>query len=69
MKDLEKSYPSVGLMTDLTSAVSRHTEEYNLSIARSNPEYNQDNDTGHQLKKELKSRQISMISLGGALGM
>lgn len=51
---------------DSQSILSRHTEDYNLSIARSNP--SNQNLTGTELKKGLQARHVSMIALGGALG-
>ncbi|ODV69349.1 hypothetical protein HYPBUDRAFT_103124 [Hyphopichia burtonii NRRL Y-1933] len=68
MKDLEKNFAGNKLVNDLQSVVSRHTDEYNLSVARSNPIYSHDLDPDHQLKKDLKSREISMIALGGSIG-
>lgn len=52
--------------SDAQSVLSGHTEEYNLSIARSNPA--NANLSGHELKKGLEARHVSMIALGGALG-
>lgn len=51
---------------DSNSVLSRHTEEYHLSIARSN--ISGQLDAGHELKKGLHARHVSMIALGGALG-
>lgn len=59
--DLEKS-------NDITSVVSRHTDEYNLYVARSTPSGNLALSEGHQLKKGLHARHVSMIAIGGALG-
>ncbi|CAN3359490.1 dicarboxylic amino acid permease [Diutina catenulata] len=65
MADLEKNTKSAyegG--DDLASVLSRHTNEYDLYVAQSNPE----TAHGPGLKKALSSRQVSMIALGGALG-
>lgn len=67
-KDLEKNNASSSLFNDLTSAISRHTDDYNLSVARSNPQYSHVEDPSHSLKKDLDPRHVSMIALGGALG-
>ncbi|ODV85495.1 hypothetical protein CANARDRAFT_7608 [[Candida] arabinofermentans NRRL YB-2248] len=57
------------------SALSIHTHEYALDIRRSNPyPHAEESDVpvamaeGHQLKKELEPRHITMIAIGGALG-
>lgn len=52
---------------DLYSVVSRHTEEYDLYVSKSNP-LNINEAQGHKLKKTLDSRHVSMIAIGGALG-
>lgn len=62
MIDTEKNAGS-----EVTSVLSRHTDEYNLLIARSNPT-SQFTDHGHQLKKGLDARHVTMIAIGGALG-
>lgn len=62
MIDTEKNIGS-----DATSMLSRHTDEYNLLVARSNP-VSQVTDTGHQLKRALHARHVTMIAIGGALG-
>lgn len=65
MADLEKNTKSAyegG--DDLASVLSRHTNDYDLYVAQSNPE----TAHGPGLKKALSSRQVSMIALGGALG-
>ncbi|EGV61627.1 amino acid transporter [Yamadazyma tenuis] len=51
---------------DSNSLLSRHTEDYNLTISRSNPSGQV--ASGHELKKGLHARHVSMIALGGALG-
>lgn len=61
MKDIEKHM-------DSEDALSRHTAEYNLTVAMSNPQYNQQTEQGQQLKKALQARHLSMIAIGGALG-
>lgn len=66
MKDLEKNNTSTGLINNLSFVESRHSDEYNNT--RSSSDFTPADNPDHQLKKELKSRQISMISLGGALG-
>lgn len=54
---------------DLHSVVSRHTEEYDLYVAKSNPSAaNLNEQEGHRLRKALDSRHVSMIAIGGALG-
>lgn len=52
--------------TDEASMLSKHTEEYNLYVARSNPSLAQTD--GHKLKKGLDARHVTMIAIGGALG-
>ncbi|KAG7664240.1 uncharacterized protein J8A68_002254 [[Candida] subhashii] len=52
---------------DLISVVSRHTVDYDLYVAKSNPVGIQ-NKEGHQLRQALDSRHVSMIAIGGALG-
>lgn len=54
--------------TDVQSMLSRHTDEYNLTIARSNPSTNLQFEEGHALKKKLDARHVTMIAIGGALG-
>lgn len=53
---------------DSQSVISRHTDDYNLQIAKSNPSANMQMEAGHELKKGLHARHVSMIALGGALG-
>lgn len=48
------------------SDFEKSVEDYNLAIARSNP--TSQINTGHELKKGLHARHVSMIALGGALG-
>lgn len=48
------------------SDFEKNAEDYNLAIARSNP--TSQVETGHELKKGLHARHVSMIALGGALG-
>ncbi|KAG7664241.1 uncharacterized protein J8A68_002255 [[Candida] subhashii] len=52
---------------DLHSVISRHTVDYDLYVAKSNPTGIQ-NAEGHQLRQALDSRHVSMIAIGGALG-
>lgn len=52
---------------DVTSVLSRHTDDYNLHVARSTPS-NLANTEGHELKKGLHARHVTMIAIGGALG-
>ncbi|GMG20173.1 unnamed protein product [Ambrosiozyma monospora] len=60
--------------TKRDSQLSIHTQDYALGIRKSNPYSNIDDLTptalaeGHQLKKDLKTRHITMIAIGGALG-
>ncbi|CAH2352667.1 dicarboxylic amino acid permease [[Candida] railenensis] len=61
MLDLEKS-------NDAQSMISRHTDEYNLYVAKSTPSANLADHEGHQLKKGLHARHVTMIAIGGALG-
>lgn len=61
MGDLEKN-------SGVSPVLSRQTEEYNLGIAKSNPSMNLAHNEGHELKKGLHARHVSMIALGGALG-
>lgn len=63
MKDFEK-----GSGGDLHLVISRHTDEYNLTISRSNPQFNTQTDPNRQLRKALEARHVSMIAIGGALG-
>ncbi|KAK6202633.1 dicarboxylic amino acid permease [Scheffersomyces amazonensis] len=63
-KDAEKQISSPD---DLTSVISRHTEDYDLYVAKSNPEFINLKE-GHQLRKGLDSRHTTMIAIGGALG-
>jgi len=64
---LEKNVGTFGQAEDLKSVVSRHTEEYDLFVAKSNPTAINQAD-GHKLRQALDSRHVSMIALGGALG-
>lgn len=61
MKDFEKQQ-------DSDDVLSRHTAEYNLLVAMSNPEFNHQAKEGQQLRKALEARHLSMIAIGGALG-
>lgn len=61
MKDFEKQ-------TDSDDVLSRHTAEYNLTVAMSNPQLKAQTDESHQLRKALEARHLSMIAIGGALG-
>jgi amino acid transporter len=62
MRDTEKN-------SDAMSMISRHTEEYNLYVARLTPlATNLADADGHQLKKGLHARHVTMIAIGGALG-
>ncbi|CAD1809990.1 unnamed protein product [Candida parapsilosis] len=63
----EKNVGTFGQAEDLKSVVSRHTEEYDLFVAKSNPTAINQAD-GHKLRQALDSRHVSMIALGGALG-
>lgn len=63
MKDIEK-----GSGADLHLVISRHTDDYNLSITRSNPQYSTQGNAKNQLHKSLEARHVSMIAIGGALG-
>lgn len=54
--------------SDVQLVLSRHTAEYNLSVARSNPSANLAYEEGHALKKKLDARHVTMIAIGGALG-
>lgn len=54
--------------TDVHSMLSRHTDDYNLSVARSNPSMSLAYEEGHALKKRLDARHVTMIAIGGALG-
>ncbi|GMM37449.1 Dip5 protein [Saccharomycopsis crataegensis] len=42
-----------------------HTQEYDLAVSRSTPMAMTE---GHRLKKDLQSRHITMIAIGGAVG-
>lgn len=61
MKDFEKQ-------ADSDDVLSRHTAEYNLTVAMSNPQLKQQTDESHELHKSLEARHLSMIAIGGALG-
>ncbi|EDK43418.1 hypothetical protein LELG_01596 [Lodderomyces elongisporus NRRL YB-4239] len=63
----EKNVGSYSGGDDLTSALSRHTQEYDLYVARSTPSAIVQED-GHQLHRSLSARHTSMIAIGGALG-
>ncbi|KAK6464820.1 dicarboxylic amino acid permease [Scheffersomyces coipomensis] len=67
--DLEKSSNSKSNSSenDLASVISRHTEDYDLYVAKSNPSCINQKE-GHQLRKGLDSRHTTMIAIGGALG-
>lgn len=63
----EKNIGSFSNDDELKSVVSRHTADYDLYVAKSNPSaINQ--AEGHKLRQALDSRHVSMIALGGALG-
>ncbi|KAI5967051.1 DIP5 [Candida theae] len=63
----EKNVASYSNDEELKSVVSRHTAEYDLYVAKSDPlAINQ--EEGHKLRQALDSRHVSMIALGGALG-
>lgn len=59
--DLEKSSEQI-------DTLSRHSEEYHLYVSKSTPSANLAFNEGHQLKKGLEARHVSMIAIGGALG-
>lgn len=67
----EKNYDSSATKDfhghDLEAVISRHTIDYDLYVAKSNPSGIQ-NVEGHQLRQALDSRHVSMIAIGGALG-
>ena len=64
---MEKNVETFAQEGDLKSVVSKHTVEYDLFVAKSNPEAITQAD-GHKLRQALDSRHVSMIALGGALG-
>ncbi|CUM67039.1 uncharacterized protein PRCAT00004727001 [Priceomyces carsonii] len=66
-KDSEKLYPRVNSPSDLSSVMSRHTEEYDLYVSQSTPSAINLTE-GHQLRKALDARHVTMIAIGGALG-
>lgn len=61
MKDYEKQ-------KDYDDVLSRHTDEYNLTVSLSNPQLQHQVEEGQKLKKALEARHLSMIAIGGALG-
>ncbi|KAK6457825.1 dicarboxylic amino acid permease [Scheffersomyces xylosifermentans] len=65
--DIEKNSTRSPHDDDLTSMVSRHTQEYDLYVAKSTPS-NIGQVDGHQLRQALDARHTSMIAIGGALG-
>lgn len=66
--DLEKNSNNHNVHNnDLVSVVSRHTQEYDLYVAKSTPS-NIAFEDGHQLRQALDARHTSMIAIGGALG-
>ncbi|EMG46659.1 hypothetical protein G210_3079 [Candida maltosa Xu316] len=52
---------------DLESVVSAHTQDYDLYVAKSSPSVHNVAEEGHQLRKRLDSRHVSLIAIG-ALG-
>ena len=67
MLDYEKG---LGVLNnDANSLLLRHTEEYHLYVQKSNPlGTDLAHEQGHQLKKGLHARHVSMIAIGGAIG-
>ncbi|CAI5758824.1 unnamed protein product [Candida verbasci] len=53
---------------DLESVISKHTEDYDLYVAKSNPSALNQQD-GRKLRQALDARHLSMIALGGATGL
>lgn len=65
--DLEKN-PGHAAAFDSLSVHSRHTDDYNLYVARSVPLANIAHEDGYKLRQSLDSRHVTMIAIGGALG-
>lgn len=59
--DLEKSISNV-------SQLSKHTQDYDLYVAKSDPNAALNEQDGHQLRRALDARHVTMIAIGGALG-
>ncbi|CAK7896844.1 dicarboxylic amino acid permease [[Candida] anglica] len=66
--DMEKSISRASSRGDVNSVLSRHTEDYHLYVSKSNPSANLAFQEGHDLKKGLHARHVTMIAIGGALG-
>jgi amino acid transporter len=67
MKDLEKNVPYSG-GDDIQSVISRHTNQYDIYVTKSNPSTTLGHTEGTKLRQALDSRHVSMIAIGGALG-
>ncbi|AOA65327.1 Dicarboxylic amino acid permease [Komagataella phaffii CBS 7435] len=57
---------SILSLPDLDPTLSRHASEYEADLSKIQPGVA--GEKGHQLKRDLKARHISMIALGGSLG-
>jgi len=67
MKDLEKNAQYQG-GEDIQSVISRHTNQYDIYVTKSNPSTTLGHTDGTKLRQALDSRHVSMIAIGGALG-